>query len=129
MLKAGAYGVISRISFSSSHGSVISMCRYREMIYGEDAEELQLRRIGETLGLSRTIEKLPESDAEFQISVETRVPPQPAMPDAREALKIQVFRPVSGSFFARQVPLIFYSSLGWGRIKEETYKRAPPRPS
>lgn len=30
MLKAGEYGIISRVSFSSSRGSVISMCRYRE---------------------------------------------------------------------------------------------------
>ena len=28
MLKAGEYGIISRVSFSSSRGSVISMCRY-----------------------------------------------------------------------------------------------------
>lgn len=42
MLKAGEYGIISRVSFSSSRGSVISMCRYREMIYGEGCEELEL---------------------------------------------------------------------------------------
>ncbi len=35
MLKAGEYGIISRVSFSSSRGSVISMCRYREMIFGD----------------------------------------------------------------------------------------------
>lgn len=45
MLKAGEYGIISRVSFSSSRGSVISMCRYREMIYGEGCEELELSRI------------------------------------------------------------------------------------
>ena len=31
MLKAGEYGIISRVSFSSSRGSVISMCRYAHM--------------------------------------------------------------------------------------------------
>lgn len=56
MLKVGEYGIISRISFSSSHGSVISMCRYREMILGDDCEEIQLRRIGEILSLSRSLE-------------------------------------------------------------------------
>ena len=126
ILKAGAYGIISRVSFSSSHGSVISVCQYREMIFGDDTEELQLRRIGEILGLSRTIEKLPETDAELKISVETRVPPQITMPNAREALKIQVFRAASGSFFARQIPLVFYSSLGWGRSNDNSAMRAPP---
>ena len=126
ILKAGAYGVISRVSFSSSHGSVISMCQYREMLFGEDAEELQIRRIGEILGLSRVVERLPEDDAELEVRVEKRVPPQTTMPDAREALKIQVFRTVRASFFARQIPLVFYSSLGWGGINEETDKRAPP---
>ena len=42
MLKAGEYGIISRVSFSSSRGSVISMCRYREMIFGDTCEELEL---------------------------------------------------------------------------------------
>ena len=41
ILKAGAYGIISRVSFSSSHGSVISVCQYREMIFGDDTEEFQ----------------------------------------------------------------------------------------
>ena len=126
ILKAGAYGIISRVSFSSSHGSVISVCQYREMIFGDDTEELQLRRIGEILGLSRTIEKLPQTDAELKISVETRVPPQNTMPNAREALKIQVSRAASGSFFARQIPLVFYSSLGWGRSNDDSAMRAPP---
>ena len=126
ILKAGAYGIISRVSFSSSHGSVISVCQYRELIFGDDTEELQLRRIGEILGLSRTIEKLPQTDAELKISVETRVPPQSTMPNAREALKIQVSRAASGSFFARQIPLVFYSSLGWGRSNDDSAMRAPP---
>ena len=52
MLKAGEYGIISRVSFSSSRGSVISMCRYREMIYGEGCEELELSRIGEIIGIA-----------------------------------------------------------------------------
>lgn len=32
MLKAGEYGIISRVSFSSSRGSVISMCRYARTV-------------------------------------------------------------------------------------------------
>ncbi len=126
ILKAGEYGIISRVSFSSSHGSVISLCQYREMIFGEDCEELQLRRIGEILGLSRAIETVTESDKEIRIDVETRVPPEVSMPDARESLKIQVFRTSRGSFFARQIPLVFYSSLDWGSASLLYGLRAPP---
>ncbi len=128
ILKAGSYGIIGRVSFSSSHGSVISVCRYREMLFGEDAEELELRQIGEILGLSKTVELLPEQADEIQIRVEKCVPPEQAMPNAREALKIQVFRAERGSFFARPVPLIFYSSLGWGGAEEETVQLAKSPP-
>ena len=103
------------------------MCQYREMLFGEDAEELQIRRIGEILGLSRVIDRLPEDEAELEVRVEKRVPPQDTMPDAREALKMQVFRTVRSSFFARQIPLVFYSSLGWGGVYEDTGNRAPPK--
>jgi len=126
MLKAGAYGVISRVSFSSSRGSVISMCQYREMIFGDDCEELQLRRIGEILGLSKAIEQVKDPDADLKIGVETRVPPEESMPNAREAVRIQVFRTKIDSFFARQIPLIFYSCLDWRISEEQTDKRAPP---
>ena len=51
MIKASEYGIISRVSFSSSRGSVISVCRYREMIYGDACEELELHGIGEIIGI------------------------------------------------------------------------------
>ena len=126
MLKAGEYGVISRVSFSGSRGSVISICRYREMIYGEDCEELQLRMIGELLGLHDAIrgERLKQED--ITISVETRVPPKTGMPNAGKSVKIQVFRAVASSFFARQIPLIFYSVLDWRVTNREAGLRSPP---
>lgn len=37
--------------------SIISPCRYREMIYGEDCEKLSLQRIGEILGISQLPER------------------------------------------------------------------------
>lgn len=126
MLKAGAYGVISRVSFSSSRGSVISMCQYREMIFGEQCEELQLRRIGEILGLGRSIDQIEEKDADLKISMETRVPPEATMPNPQRSVRIQVFRAEITSFFARQIPLIFYSGLDWQISVEEADKRAPP---
>lgn len=75
MLKAGEYGIISRVSFSSSRGSVISMCRYREMIYGEGCEELELSRIGEIIGIAKAIDVVEADDSKLDISVESRVPP------------------------------------------------------
>lgn len=52
ILKAGEYGIIRRVSFSSSRGSVISMCRYREMIFGDTCEELELSSIGAIIGIT-----------------------------------------------------------------------------
>lgn len=61
MLKAGEYGIISRVSFSSSRGSVISMCRYREMIYGEGCEELEL-----SAGMTYTENGMPIVPIDFE---------------------------------------------------------------
>ncbi len=52
------------------------MCRYREMILGDDCEEIQLRRIGEILSLSRSLEMVSESDEDLKLSIEKCVPPQ-----------------------------------------------------
>lgn len=129
MLKAGEYGIISRVSFSSSRGSVISMCRYREMIYGEDCEELELSRIGEIIGIAKAIDVVEADDSKLDISVESRVPPEKTIGKARKSLKIQVFLMVRSSFFARQIPLVFYSSLDWEMSEQEKSSRDPPKES
>lgn len=129
MLKAGEYGVISRVSFSSSRGSVISMCRYREMIYGEGCEELELSRIGEIIGIAKAIDVVEADDSKLDISVESRVPPEKTIGKARKSLKIQVFLVVRSSFFARQIPLVFYSSLDWEMSEQEKSSRDPPKES
>ena len=69
MLKAGEYGIISRVSFSSSRGSVISMCRYCEMIYGEGCEELELSSIGEIIGIAKAIDVVEAEDSEKDICI------------------------------------------------------------
>ena len=129
MLKAGEYGIISRVSFSSSRGSVISMCRYREMIYGEGCEELELSRIGEIIGIAKAIDVVEADDSKLDISVESRVPPEKTIGKARKSLKIQVFLVVRSSFFARQIPLVFYSSLDWEMFEQEKSSRDPPKES
>ena len=45
------------------------------------------------------------------------------------ALKIQVFLVVRSSFFARQIPLVFYSSLDWEMSEQEKSSRDPPKES
>lgn len=129
MLKAGEYGIISRVSFSSSRGSVISMCRYREMIYGEGCEELELSRIGEIIGIAKAIDVVEADDSKLDISVESRVPPEKTIGKARKSLKIQVFLVVRSSIFARQIPLVFYSSLDWEMSEQEKSSRDPPKES
>lgn len=128
ILKIEEAGVISRVSFSSSRGSVISPCRFREMIYGDHSEELQLRRIGEILGIAAASEQF-SGDEEIQVEVKVGVPSGTPILEEAKALQIQVFRIPAASFFARPVPLIFYSSLDWGKCKLDTgiYRR-PPNP-
>ena len=119
MLKAGEYGIISRVSFSSSRGSVISMCRYREMIFGDTCEELELSSIGEIIGITKAADLVDSDEGKMDISIETRVPPAHTIGKPRKALRIQVFLVVQSSFFARQIPLVFYSALDWEVTNQE----------
>ena len=127
ILKIEEAGIISRVSFTSSHGSVISPCRYREMIYGEDCEKLQLLKIGEILGLISIVAPA-ENLEDLELKVETRVPKRKPVLDGGKVLRIQVFRAAGSSFFARPVPLVFYGSLDWGRFEQENGEsRDPPK--
>ena len=97
------------------------------MIFGEDCERLRLQKIGEILGIAQVVE--PVSDpSTLELSVETRVPSRKPVREGAKALRIQVFQVPGSSFFARPVPLIFYSSLDWGTLGVEagTY-RGPPK--
>ena len=76
MLKAGEYGIISRVSFSSSRGSVISMCRYREMIFGDTCEELELSSIGEIIGITKATTSTDTDEGKMEIIWATRPPKQ-----------------------------------------------------
>ena len=139
MIKASEYGIISRVSFSSSRGSVISVCRYREMIYGDACEELELHGIGEIIGIGKAIDVVKEGHEQINVSIETRedvrgtiarrlhVLTVKTIGRARKALKIQVFLVSRSSFFARQIPLVFYTALDWEVCKEEQGNRDPPK--
>ena len=128
MLKIEEAGVVNRVSFSSSRGSVISMCRYREMIFGDDCEKLELQRIGEILGIASTvIEEI--SAEELEVKIQSRVPQENTFFEAKKAIRIEVSWLEKSSFFARPVPLIFYSSLDWEmhQIEDRDYRGPPER--
>ena len=127
MIKAGEYGIISRVSFSSSRGSVISVCRYREMIYGDACEELELHGIGEIIGIGKAIDVVKDDHEQINVSIETRVPPAKTIGRARKALKIQVFLVSRSSFFVRNIPLVFYTALDREVCKEEQGNRDTPK--
>ena len=126
ILKIEEAGIISRVSFSSSRGSVLSPCRFREMIYGEDCETLELKRMGEILEIAEVIEPVGSID-DLEMSVQTRVPSRATVFEGVKSLRIQVFRVPGSSFFARPVPLIFYSSIVCGELPVEAgLYRGPP---
>ena len=116
ILKMEAAGIISRISFTSNHGSILSPCRYRELIFGEKTEQLNVQLVGEILAISALFMGL-ESPKDLEVSIQNRVPSKPELVENGKALKIQVFRAPEASSFARPVPLVFYSSLDWGGIE------------
>jgi hypothetical protein len=126
ILKIEEAGIISRVSFSSSRGSVLSPCRFREMIYGDDCEKLKLSLIGELLGIAQIVkDDVPE---DLELTVQTRVPDRECALHAGKSLRILVFQTKRSSFFARPTPLIFYSSLDWGKHQiEDGYYRGPPQ--
>ena len=128
ILKIEEAGIISRVSFSASRGSVLSPCLFREMIFGEDCEKLKLQRIGEILGIAEAVEPIGD-EKDLELNVQTGVPQRPTIFEGAKTLRIQVFRVPGSSFFARPVPLIFYSSLDWGKLELEAgLYRGPPKP-
>lgn len=127
ILRLEEAGIIERVSFSSSRGSIISICRYREMIYGENCEKLSLQRIGEILGLGLAIGQI-EDSAEIELTIQSRVPATRQVLEGGKGLRIQIFRAGSSSFFARQIPLIFYSTTDWRKVPVEEHTNCfPPK--
>ena len=83
-------------------------------------------------GETRTNLKLVEPDGDakdLELSIQSRVPSGGQVHPGGKYLRIQVFRMPAVSFFARPVPLVFYSSLDWGSNQsgDGTY-RGPPAP-
>ena len=97
------------------------MCRYREMIYGEGCEELELSRIGEIIGIAKAIDVVEADDSKLDISVESRVPPAHTIGKPRKALRIQVFLVIRSSFFCspNSISLLQCFRLGGNESGEE----------
>ena len=68
------------------------------MIYGEDCEELQLKRIGEILGIAKASGQF-DGNGQIQVDVQLGVPSEKAILVGAQALQIQVFRIPCDSFF------------------------------
>ena len=103
------------------------MTEPRELIYGEDCEKLSLQRIGEILGMARVVESV-EDTKDLEMTVQSSVPSGKQVYPGGKYLRIQVFRVPANSFFARPVPLIFYSSLDWGKsVVGDGLYRGPPK--
>ena len=96
------------------------------MIYGEDCEQLRLKRIGEILGIG-TLTGNVENVSDVEITVQSRVPSAQQIKSGGKALRIQVFQAGASSFFARPTPLIFYSSTDWGKVTIEESELDPPK--
>ena len=102
---------------------------YREMIFGDTCEELELSSIGEIIGITKAADLVDSDEGKMDISIETRVPPAHTIGKPRKALRIQVFLVIRSSFFARQIPLVFYSALDWEVTNQEKNSRDPPTES
>ena len=99
------------------------------MIYGEGCEELELSRIGEIIGIAKAIDVVEADDSKLDISVESRVPPEKTIGKSQKVLENTGVSGGSLLFFARQIPLVFYSSLDWEMSEQEKSSRDPPKES
>jgi len=77
--------------------------------------------------MARVVESV-EDTKDLEMTVQSRVPSGNQVYPGGKYLRIQVFRVPANSFFARPVPLIFYSSLDWGKSEvEDGLYRGPPK--
>lgn len=97
--------------------------------FGDTCEELELSSIGEIIGITKAADLVDPDEGKMDISIETRVPPAHTIGKPRKALRIQVFLVIRSSFFARQIPLVFYSALDWEVTNQEKNSRDPPTES
>ena len=123
--KAEENGIIDRLSFPGSRGSVISVRKYREMLFGPEDDRSRLRRLGELLGLPG---KSGIVSAEAPAQAQSRVPSGPSPGKSENRLRDQGFRFVFSSFFAVPFSLVFHSITDCGNSMEEVLqdKRGPP---
>jgi hypothetical protein len=73
---------------------------YREMIFGDTCEELELSSIGEIIGITKAADLVDPDEGKLDISIETRVPPAHIIGKSRKALRIQVFLVIRSLFYS-----------------------------
>lgn len=62
---------------------------YREMIFGDTCEELELSSIGEIIGITKAADLVDSDEGKMEISIETRVPPAHTIGKPRKALRMK----------------------------------------
>ena len=110
ILRLQEEGLIQKISFASSYGTVISMDGYREMLCGDDMPENDLEQISDILNVSRRVLKNFELD-DIEIILNKPVPSRKLGVHSLSSLEIQVFRSYQTSAFEKRTSIIFYTGL------------------
>lgn len=64
----------------------IPVAVYREIIFGDTCEELELSSIGEIIGITKAADLVDPDEEKLDISIETRVPPAHIIGKPRKAL-------------------------------------------
>ena len=101
-------GIVSHISFSSTHGSVISVTGYREMIHGTETESSRAPELSEILG-AVTI-ATGEIDAQnLCIHVRKCVPCRKLIGKSRYLLEIQALEGRRGPYSVCRFSLIYHN--------------------
>lgn len=113
MLKAGEYGIISRVSFSSSRGSVISMCRYLRLNRVRDVIELPINGVLDINGwdVDKTLKLLHKSNPTVFEWFSSPIVYQTT--DFTEA-----FKPVMRRYFSSKSGLWHYLQMAEGNYRE-----------
>ena len=62
---------------------------YREMIFGDTCDELELSSIGEIIGITKAADLVDSDEGKMDISIETRVPPAHTIGTPRKALRMK----------------------------------------
>lgn len=106
ILKLEEDGLISHFSFAGTHGTVISVAKYREMIHGTDEHQVMLQEVGEVLGLVALLAD-EKSTENLLIHAEKSVPLRSGKGKVRYRLRIEGLNGLIGVYSTTQNSFIY----------------------